>query len=699
MLIDRADISEADGRTRLGQARAWLAWMRSAGLNVGAWTTPWLVCTGLRRVLLGEGTHLKCVGQDGTTWRIPTACEVLSGRLTEAQRTNRHVGERWKLVAVHAGDLVVSDAIQGSPERIGWGNDQQADALGWCSAPPSPRWNAEGRRVDLIGWLKGRHAPAGRIGEAQVWFHLAEERQRPVRLVTFRLSETHRQAAHNRTDTKASHRGTRSTPTADPVSLAGWLIVVTPLPAEQWSAQDGRCVSRARRHSALFFPRFQQFLDGPQVTCVPQERVHASILAHLVAWALQDEEREAARLWFHEATALPTDLPSSAPLRPEPEHGQHGVRSQWMLATVRVDLLRRPVAGHLSAARFRQCFPRFPRFVRTNPRRRTPWSSQTWTWPTSPDASVSLPAEVRSIGSGCGFCSRLLGRPLYLPAPLADQDTRWRGATGGTAPRAGLGGRGDCSGGQRRSRTMTHDPRSLPAPGPHRETGAHLLALPDPTWTLWRQAALRSAGFPAHDALSLAVPACAQQADRYLQSPPDEQKRLSAAWQQTFADGQRETSHAIQQIVRQPRFQEALLWQNRQAFATGVAGLVHSSPEDTHHLSQKRQHEILVARYVQRYCLKNDTIGFFGPVGWLWLDSAATPFEDCPGLGLLAERWVYFEQWCISALADTIAQEAAYRPWLIPRRMPHLHLEGTTLCFPFGRQQQLTALQARVWQA
>jgi len=243
---------------------------------------------------------------------------------------------------------------------------------------------------------------------------------------------------------------------------------------------------------------------------------------------------------------------------------------------------------------------------------------------------------------------------------------------------------------------MKHD---LSASGSLPEARSHLLSLPDPAWALWRQAALRSAGFPAHEALSLAVPACAEQADRYLQAPLDEQKRRSAAWQQTFADGQQETSRAIQQIVRSARFQEALLWQNRQAFATGIAGLVHSSPEDTRHLSQKRQHEILVARYVQRYAMKNDTIGFFGPVGWIWLAADAAPFEIRPGSSVLAERRVYFEQWCISALADTIAQDAAYRPWLVPRRMPHLYLAKTTLRFPFGRALELSALQARVLQA
>jgi hypothetical protein len=393
VLIDLADISEADWRKRLGQARAWLAWMLSEVLKVGACTTPWLVGKGLRRVLLVDGTHLKCLGKDGKTWRIHTAFDLLAGRLTEAQLTDRHVGESWKLFDIQAGDLVISDAINGYPERIGWVKDQQADALVRCSAHTSPLFDRDGHRLNLIPWLKGRHAPAGRICEAQVCFHLAEERQLPVRLVALRLTEKQRQAAQKRKYKKASQRGKKSKPTADTLYLAGWLIVVTTLCAEQWSAQEVLSLYRARWHIELFFKRFKQLLDVHQLTCVQPERVQASILAHLLAWALQEEELEAARLWLQEAQALPADLPNVA-LLPEPELGQDGVLSQWMLATLSVDLFRRQVAGHISAARLRECLPRLQRFLRINPRRRTHWYSQTWSWLTSRDVSLSLLKEV-----------------------------------------------------------------------------------------------------------------------------------------------------------------------------------------------------------------------------------------------------------------------------------------------------------------
>jgi len=98
--------------------------------------------------------------------------------------------------------------------------------------------------------------------------------------VALRLTEKQRQDAQKRKRKKASQRGKKSKPTAETLYLAGWLIVVTTLPASRWSAQEVLSLYRARWHIEFFFKRFKQLLDVHQVTCVHQERVQASILAH-----------------------------------------------------------------------------------------------------------------------------------------------------------------------------------------------------------------------------------------------------------------------------------------------------------------------------------------------------------------------------------------------------------------------------------
>src|SRR5262249_52569683 len=109
--------------------------------------------------------------------------------------------------------------------------------------------------------------------------------------------------------------------------------------------------------------------------------------------------------------------------------------------------------------------------------------------------------------------------------------------------------------------------------------------------------------------------------------------------------------------------------------------------------------EMLVARYWQRYCVKNDTIGFFGPVAWAKFVSEGNAIKVRPGDSFLAARNVYLEGWCLDALAEAFNHDAALRPWMTPRRVPAAHLEAATLYLPMREPLLLTKDEASVLNA
>src|SRR6185436_13823656 len=90
---------------------------------------------------------------------------------------------------------------------------------------------------------------------------------------------------------------------------------------------------------------------------------------------------------------------------------------------------------------------------------------------------------------------------------------------------------------------------------------------------------------------------------------------------------QMQVSHALNEAASSPRFQEAVIWQNRGAWHRGIK-LQLLEPVNS---SKQRQHEELIAMYLQRYCTKNDTIGFFGPVGWAQFVPEGEAIEVRPG--------------------------------------------------------------------
>jgi hypothetical protein len=283
----------------------------------------------------------------------------------------------------------------------------------------------------------------------------------------------------------------------------------------------------------------------------------------------------------------------------------------------------------------------------------------------------------------------------------------------------------------------------------------HLVRLPGGHWTLWRWFGLRGTGFPASKVLKLAPQVSSEAADKLLQAEAERDQRqrelldalyaeqqqspekeyqapyrkaqdrirkgkaptlpegsqsqalleswlaaqqqveaLQGEFARAFEDGIGEMSQALYEAASDPRFQEAVIWQNRQAFHTGIKAFLSKPPGSVARSSQVRQHEELIASYLQRYCTKNDTIGFFGPVGWSRLSPAGPALRVQTGDSFLAARTVFFENWCIDSLAETLDRNKAIRPWARPRRLPFIYVEGTTLYQPLQSPTQLPRAEA-----
>ncbi|AFY47694.1 lantibiotic dehydratase family protein [Nostoc sp. PCC 7524] len=262
----------------------------------------------------------------------------------------------------------------------------------------------------------------------------------------------------------------------------------------------------------------------------------------------------------------------------------------------------------------------------------------------------------------------------------------------------------------------------------------HQIALSGSDWTLWRSVCLRGAGFPTDWLLSLEISTCnalaeellqLQQkvaqarlmairslADEYAKLDRVEQRRLGkvlqhlrqnqipdfdhhavnhlqSAWLEmvntqtrlnaALSNAWEQNYRQLQTIFAEPQLQTALLWQNP-VFARHIQSLLEK-PVSTLK-SSVWQNILTLARYLQRYCAKNESIGFFGPVGWGRLTTTETAIEFTPGSELLAHRQVYLEGWAINALAQTLSQDLCLRPWLAPSRLPNVELQGDKLYLP-----------------
>ena len=143
-------------------------------------------------------------------------------------------------------------------------------------------------------------------------------------------------------------------------------------------------------------------------------------------------------------------------------------------------------------------------------------------------------------------------------------------------------------------------------------------------------------------------------------------------------------SAAVRKIARDRKFSEAMIWQNRQAYKRVAQSLLSSDSNGTTQRARHRKDERLIASYLQRYCVKNESIGFFGPIGWAnWHPETPVSISVRPGPDLTAERGVFFEGWGIDALAELLAADPEIRKWASPRRISYVQVQDDLLVLPF----------------
>jgi hypothetical protein len=232
------------------------------------------------------------------------------------------------------------------------------------------------------------------------------------------------------------------------------------------------------------------------------------------------------------------------------------------------------------------------------------------------------------------------------------------------------------------AQAMTQAGASLEAGAPHR------VWLEGTSWGVWRDVCVRSAGFPADMVLALCDEPLARSADLAGAGPAG---RLE--YDQVYADAAGRLSRGISGVYADVRFREAITWQN-----PGLAQFLHDhdAGPGAARRSKQRQRELVIASYLQRYCLKNDTIGFFGPVGWACAGSGAAGLVVVPGEQLIARRTTYFEVWAIDKVAAEIARQGRVLGWLRPRRTRSVFLAGNVLHRPHRQPVALADAELRI---
>jgi len=180
-------------------------------------------------------------------------------------------------------------------------------------------------------------------------------------------------------------------------------------------------------------------------------------------------------------------------------------------------------------------------------------------------------------------------------------------------------------------------------------------------WNLWGRVVVRTAGFSADGISELA---------RLSGNTPTSGNEIVAEASPDYQAELLRSTRTIQKLFRDLALGDAVAQQNPDAWMFNIEPYLHWDPEVQKRKAVHRKWESLAVSYLQRYLMKNDTIGFFGPVGWGFIDedSQNSIAFDAMKRPETPNHKVFFEGWVMERAAErlrTVPNLWRYlTPWL-----------------------------------
>jgi hypothetical protein len=284
-----ASVSDVALLKRLRSASRWLGNVLGEKLAERAQTSA-AVCTALHLRIV-DATTVSQPGSTGTDWRLHLGFDLSRFAIDHLELTTVKGGETLKRFSVSRGEVLVGDRgychCKGMSSVLARGGDFLI-RMNWQNVPLK---HPDGEPFDLFPAL--RSIEEGEVGDFPVL--VAPEGKGkippfPARLIAVRKSEPAAEAARR----KALRERSRKCRTPDPRTLegAGYVLVLTSLPASRLAAKDALEIYRLRWQIELVFKRMKSILDLGELPAKDPRLVQTYIYAKLIAALLLEELTE-----------------------------------------------------------------------------------------------------------------------------------------------------------------------------------------------------------------------------------------------------------------------------------------------------------------------------------------------------------------------------------------------------------------------
>lgn len=272
-----ADLSNVALLKRLRKCGDWMEHLVGTLLGEGQMAAV----TG-RRIRLLDGTTVPKAGKDAKKnsglWRLHCTFDLPTERFSFIELSDEKGGERLDRTPFTKGDIAIADRGFLHPEPLARVLEQGADVI--VRAPWSgARWlNKDGKAFDILAALTAAES-SGTL-DTPIWIGRKKAPPLALRLVALQKPPMMAEASRAKARHDAQRKG--KTISGGTLAAAGWVILVTSLDAEDFSAQRTGELYRARWRIEMAFKRLKSLIGLSAPPSEDPETAKTWILAHLL---------------------------------------------------------------------------------------------------------------------------------------------------------------------------------------------------------------------------------------------------------------------------------------------------------------------------------------------------------------------------------------------------------------------------------
>ena len=344
------DLSDVALLKRVRGSQRWLG-----SLLVAVLRQRRLMLAGLPvvRLRLIDATVISQPGSTGTDWRVHLGLDLDALCFDAIEVTDAKGAESLVRIAPDPHAIQIADCIYAYRRSLQTGLNLAAPLIVRLHWSNSCLTDAEGRRLDILGWL--RCLPAAHH-ERRAWVG-----DTPLRLIAAALPAAAAARARQRVRRTASKKG--YTPSQDSLDAAGWVLLVTNLAVADYSLALCLALYRLRWQIELAIKRLKSVLDLAKLRAHDAQLAQSYLLAKLLAALCLDE--------MTRRVGTPLDTWLGDEQRP---------LSAWRWTALAWEALRSSVRGPLTLADVLAALPKLRRFLCDAPRRRRQHAAAARAW-------------------------------------------------------------------------------------------------------------------------------------------------------------------------------------------------------------------------------------------------------------------------------------------------------------------------------